>query len=236
MLVPLARVTTTLLLLTQPRRSTVRLSGASGGDDDDLLARATDVGSEVLGDASNKGNAALEALEARLNARLESMGAQREVPKQEQTAARGSGFAISNAAGTSEEAAERLYRMRMKDNGLLEADNADAIARAQKLCQQWLDAGLTERALTELTSVEKLVSYKTEVGALFHLLYAKVCDSCGRTAQAKRILQRVMNEAGSSSHRWQAEQALERSVGGGAKGATTEKSEYTGLFRMPDSW
>jgi len=168
------------------------------------------------------------------------MGAAAEVPKKEPTAPRGAGFAVSNAASQSEEAAAALYRMRRKDNGLLEADNADGIARAQKLCQQWLDAGLTERALKELAQVEQLVSYKTEVGGIFHLKLAQVCEANGNTMRARRILQRVQNEAENSSHRWQAEQALERSLNGGAKrssSSTTEgKSELGSLFNMPSSW
>ena len=71
-----------------------------------------------------------------------------------------------------------------------------------EVAKQWLDAGLTKRAEDELQRVEKFVSYKTDVGAGFHLELAAILTRQGqRGSEAKRIQTRVMQDASSSSLR-----------------------------------
>jgi hypothetical protein len=71
------------------------------------------------------------------------------------------------------------------------------------------------------------------------LFLASVTNECGLSGQARRIQQHVANEAASSSHRWQAQQALERSYGKGpaqssSASSPAEKSELGSLFQMPE--
>ena len=127
--------------------------------------------------------------------------------------------------------------MRRKETGELEVPNAEAIARAQKVAKQWLEAGLAERAASELERVETMVSYKTDVGASFHLMLAQVAEACGRSNEAKRLRQRVMSDAQSSSLRWQAEQALVKASPGATSAPSSPANpELSQLFRMPESW
>ena len=165
---------------------------------------------ESISTTSDNAAAELERLQAGFAKRLEAMGAAENVPPPPPPKERGA-FTISNASANSKAAEEALFRMRRKDNGLLEADNKEAIERAQRAAKSWMDAGLNERAKAELERVQPFCSFKTEVGAPFHLLLAKVLGLCGQNAQARRTLQRIASEAQASTHRWQAEQALERS-------------------------
>ena len=100
--------------------------------------------------------------------------------------------------------------MRRKGTGELEGANAERISAAQRMAGQWLDAGLPKRAYEELQRVAELCSFKTETGAAFHLLLARVAEECGRAGESTRLRQRVMESAESSSQRWQAEQAIQK--------------------------
>ena len=154
--------------------------------DDNIFQRATSTDDVDLS-ASDSGSAALDQLNSGFAKRLEALGAAEVVPAKEErrTVPRGSGFAISNSDAGKEAAEAALYRMRRKENGQLEDENEEFIARAQRAAKQWLDAGLGERARSELEKVEKLCSYKTEVGAKFHLFLAQVLEANGQTAQAR---------------------------------------------------
>jgi hypothetical protein len=236
-----------LLLLRRGRRrcSPPRLmsAGAEGRDGEEDTASeaarlrkvADTAGIESLTAASSEAAAALEKLQSGFEKRLEAMGAAETVPPPPAPPSR-SAFGISNASANTKAAEEALYRMRMKDNGLLEAENAESIRKAQRAAKQWLDAGLSERAKSELERVQPFCSYKTEVGAEFHLLLAKIQGLCGQTAQARRTLQRVASDAETSTQRWQAERQLESSAasGGMKLPPPTEASQYSDLFQMPE--
>ena len=212
---------------------------AEDQDADNIIQRTAKSADDVDLSASDSGSAALDKLNAERAKRLEAMGAAEVVPPKEErrSVPRGSGFAISNADAGKEAAEAALYRMRRKENGQLEDENKDAIARAQRAAKQWLDAGLGERARSELEQVEKLCSYKTAAGAKFHLFLAQVHEANGQKAQARRVLQRVQTDAEGSTYRWQAEQALERGTSSGARAPKSDtKSEYSSLFNMPDAW
>lgn len=133
-----------------------------------------------------------------------------------------------------------MENRRKRDSGALEVEHAAAITRACTAAKQWLGAGLSDRALSELNAVQDYCSFSTEVGAAFHMQRASVLEACKQPAQARRVLQRVMSDASSSSQRWSAEQALERSLdssGGKRAASDSPKSEFSGLFgSMPDSW
>ena len=230
----------TALRRAQPRVSVPRLCTAANDNDNaaadtaEQLKKAVESAEmESISTTSDNAAAELERLQAGFAKRLEAMGAAENVPPPPPPKERGA-FTISNASANSKAAEEALFRMRRKDNGLLEADNKEAIERAQRAAKSWMDAGLNERAKAELERVQPFCSFKTEVGAPFHLLLAKVLGLCGQNAQARRTLQHIASEAQASTHRWQAEQALERSSSTGKAPPPSEKSEYSGLFQMPD--
>lgn len=195
-----------------------------------------------LGDAGASGSSALEAMQAKMNRRLESLGASEGAPPKKEPKLQRGAFSVSDASAGREAAEERLRRMRMKDTGELETVHATDIAKSQRVARQWLDAGLNERAMGELKKVEKLCSYKTSVGADFQLFFATVAEACGRPGEARRVRQRVMSEAGSSSQRWQAERALEKSSPSVTQqqkaSAAASSSELSQLFRpvVDDQW
>lgn len=220
---------------------TIACSAAAASDDSEedaasdaerLRKVADAAGIESLSATKSAADAALEELQSGFAKRLEALGAAEQVPPPPPPPTRGA-FGISNASANTKAAEEALFRMRRKDNGLLEDENKEAIRRAQRAAQQWMDAGLNERAKSELERVQPFCSYKTEVGAEFHLLLAKVLGLCGQSAQARRTLQRIVSDAQTSTQRWQAERQLEGS-GGSTLPPPTEKSEYSGLFQMPD--
>ena len=223
------RVAFHLLLLTA-RSPNIRLSDES---DADAFKKATEVD---LGGAGEGGASALEAMQERFAKRLESMGASDQPPPPPPPPMERGKFTVSNAAATNQAAQEALYRMRRKETGELEREYAETIARAMRAAQQWLDAGLSERARSELTEIEKYMSFGSELGADFHLLLAKVAKACGQEAQAKRLWQRVMSDAKSSSQRWQAEQQLNRDSPGSAPSSPSKPGEVSNLFNMPSSW
>jgi len=210
-------------------------------DDADALKRAASNTDVDLGDTAENANAALEKLQSGFSKRLEALGASSALPAPPAPPVPRGEFKISDASAGREAAEAALKRMRKKDTGELEEENVEAIAQAQRAAKMWLDAGLNDRARSELQNVEKLCSYKTEVGAQYHLFLARVCEACGQTAQARRIRQRVMTDAIESTYRWQAEKALEQSSGLGGKASPSSlegKSELGNLFRMPgqDLW
>eukprot|EP00966_Prymnesium_polylepis_P154346 3563852-Prymnesium_polylepis.1 len=154
--------------------------------------------------ATQKSLLAFEALEARAAERLKALGAQEQPAVASTPEATRSEFSVSSGSDAAKkaEAAEMLRLMRRKDTGELELEHADAIRAARSMAKQWLDAGLTKRAEDELQRVEKFVSYKTDVGATFHLELAAILTRQGqRSSEAKRIRTRVMQDASSSSLR-----------------------------------
>lgn len=210
-------------------------------------AGASDDGLRVdLGDAADLGGAggagldALERMQAERAKRLEAMGASDAPPPPPSAPQRLSVFSVSGATDADRaKSEERLARMRAKDKCELEAPNADAIARALRGAKSWQDAGLHERAWAELQAVEKYCSYKSDMGASFHLKLADVAVACGRSAESRRLRQRVMKDARSSTQRWQAEQALAKgSSSSSAASAPSSPSnpELNSLFRMPSQW
>lgn len=200
-------------------------------DDAEALRRASQVD---IGNAGDVAGDALEALRVAREKRLESLGARPGPvpPPVPPSSAPRAAFQISNAAASQSEAEERLRRMRRKDTGELEGEHAEEIARAMRSSTQWLDAGLPDRALADLTGVEKLCSFKTDVGAKFHLRLAATLDKCGQSARAKLLRTRIISEAQASSLRWQAERAMSSVGGGTAKAPADEKrdNEYGNLF------
>ena len=106
---------------------------------------------------------------------------------------------------------------------------------ARKMAREWVRAGLAERAERELRDVAKFVSYRTDVGADFHLQLAEVLDLCARKTEASRMRMRVQREAESSSARWQAKRALAGPDAARARERSGEQ-ELGQLFQMPDRW
>jgi hypothetical protein len=213
----------------------------TGSDPDDLLTRKKAGDAVNLGGAGSAGISALEAMQAEQTKRLELLGASSAPPPPPAAPAmRLSTFSVSDSAAGRAEADELLRRMLMKDKGELEEPNADLIARAQRGSKQWQDAGLHERAYQELLAVEKYVSYSSALGARFHLGLADAAQASGREAEAKRLRQRVMADAQSSSLRWQAEQALSKmsstTSGKTSTSSSSSNPELNSLFRMPSQW
>ena len=203
-------------------------------DTESAMKRAMDSASADVKATSENAAAAFDALEARAAARLKALGADdAPAPKPEVTR---SEFSISRgSAAKRAEAEEAMRLMRRKDTGELEIEHADAIRMAVSMAGQWLDAGLEKRAEEELLRVGKYCSYKTDVGAKFHLELAAILVKQGRDSEAKRLRTRVMQDAASSSLRWQAEQLLEAGSG------TFQQSdrgpankELNKLFQMPE--
>ena len=56
--------------------------------------------------------------------------------------------------------------------------------------QQWMDAGITKRALSELEDIEMYMTTTSELGARFHLMLAKTAEANGQNARARRTWRR----------------------------------------------
>lgn len=205
--------------------------------DGDRLRRAADAAAgERLGDAADNAANALDALEARAAARLQALGALDTPPPPPPTMQR-SAFSKTADPAKLAEAEKAVERMRRRERGELEVEHAATIEGARAMARQWLTAGLTERAKRELAAVKDLVSYRTDIGAAFHLELASVAERNGESAEARRLRQRVGRDADSSSLRWQAEQALGKAAGtdsGASSGSANE--ELSSLFKLPSSW
>ena len=203
-------------------------------DGDDGINYRPDVD---LGGAGDVGNRALDDLQDRLSKRLESLGASSEPsPPPAAPPQRLSSFAKSDSSAGREEAEERLKRMRQKDLGELEEPNANEIERARRSAKQWQNAGLHERAYADLQRVEKFLSYSSATGASFHLDLADAVEACGRSAEARRMRQRVMAEAKASSQRWQAEQSLNGASPSASTSSSPSNPELNRLWNMPNQW
>ena len=194
-------------------RAAVRLS--------DLGDAASEAAARETEAARKAGLSNLDALTERMNLRLTQLGAS-EAPPPPASPER-SKFAMSSGMSSEKkaEAAERLQRLRAKDNGELEADGAATIAAARRMSKQWADAGLAARAEKELERAAALCSFTSDLGAAVHLEYAAAIEANGRKITADRMRSRVAAEAKSSSLRWQADQAL-------AKGGSQRASESAG--------
>ncbi len=224
-----------LLLSGSPLRHGVRLCA-----DDDQPIVVPDVD---LGEASERGASALEELRLARMKHLESLGAS-EAPPPPPSPPERSTFSVSNGQSESARAAadEALRKLRQQDAGELEAPHAEEIARARRIAQQWLDAGLFARAEAELVKVERYVSHKSSLGADFHLELARVTELSGNALRARKTRQRVAREAESSSARWRADQLLQQSARKGSSGASSSSTsgsanpELSSLFKMPTDW
>ena len=219
----------------RPARSTTapRLSGAANGDDE-LREKLGEMDVD-LGTASSAASRALAEMEEKMAARLRSMGASEAPPPETPKPAR-SEFKVSRATeADAEDIDARLRRLRAQGLGELEGPNAAAIDGARKMAREWVRAALAERAERELRDVAKFVSYRTDVGADFHLQLAEVLDLCARKTEASRMRMRVQREAESSSARWQAKRALAGPDAARARERSGEQ-ELGQLFQMPDRW
>ena len=155
-----------------PQRNRCRLIVCEeAAADDDLARKVRSI--DITGQAAASGASKLEKLQAEMEKRFESLGASTAPPPPPAVPRPRSAFTRTDAAAGRERAEETLRLLRRKETGELEIENAVAIARAQTMAGQWLDAGLAERALNELSKVEKFVSFKTDTGATFHLMLAK---------------------------------------------------------------
>ncbi|KAL1504042.1 hypothetical protein AB1Y20_010453 [Prymnesium parvum] len=199
------------------------------------MKQAMDAASANVAAASQNAAAALDALEARAAARLRALGAQEETATPPPPALR-SGFSISGSdTARRAEAEEKLRLMRRQDTGELEVEYMDSIRKAQLMARQWLHAGLAQRAEEELLRVEKYTSFKTDTGAAFHLeLAAIISKQGGRENEVRRLRTRVMQEANSSSLRWQAERLLSASGGNFQRNEGSANEELSKLFKMPE--
>ena len=231
MLLPTIRATVHLLLLSSGRTPSPRCAA-----DDDLGAALSKAGDVDLGDASDSASKALAEMQAARAKRLEAMGASTAPPPPPSAPKERGQFSISNAAASSDAAAATLARMRRRETGELETEHVEQIERAIRVSKQWLDAKLPARAKAELEEVEKFMTYKSEAGADFHLLLAKVAEANGEPAQARRVLQRVSKDAVSSSQRWQADQVLGSTGGAAPPSSPSQPNELGNLFQMPNQW
>jgi hypothetical protein len=258
-----------LLLANAPRRSRPAVCEA-GEADDDLTRKLKSI--DVTGEAAASGASKLEKLQAEMEKRFEALGASTAPPPPPAAPPPRSAFTRTDSSAGRDRAEETLRLLRRKETGELEIEKGDQIARAQSIAQQWLDAGLAERASAELSAVEKFVSYQTDVGATYHLMLARgereesspqpsptitptsqtdrteanpdrpvrcpraVAEACGRVNEAKRLRQRIMTDALSSSQRWQAEKALEKASPSrpipSDSSSTQEISKLWGNFRQ----
>ena len=219
-------------IVPQLLHRTAGISCGTADDVDDIRKKASQVD---LGGASDSAAKELEDLEAKMAKRLEAMGAAKVIPPPPPPRERGA-FSISNAAAGKEAAAAALAKLRRRETGELEKEHAEQIARALRASQQWLDAKLPVRAKSELDEVKPFMTYTSELGATFFLLYAKVATSNGEKALARRTLLQVSKDASSSSQRWQADQALERS-GGASPSSPSAPNEMGNLFQQnPTRW
>ena len=225
--------------LVSLRSSAQSCSSRMCDDPGDLAERAADAidgASRNVEDVSKKAASAFDALEAKAAARLKALGAV-EPPPAPPPMAR-SEFSISSSTSEKKAAAEELLRlMRRKDTGELEVEHAAAIKAARSMAVQWLEAGLSKRAEEELLRVAPFCSYKTDAGANFHLQLAAILVKQGnRESEAKRMRTRVMQDAESSSIRWQAEQLLQRDSGGSSVRSDSgpANQELSRLWKMPE--
>jgi len=133
---------------------------------------------------------------------------------------------------------ERLRRLRLQGTGALEAENQAVIDAAMKMAKEWARAGLHERAKKELQAVAPYLSFKTDLGANFHLQLAEEAAASGSQAEARKLRQKVQAEASSSAIRWKADRLLGSANTGSSPSSPSAggKSEVSDLFRMPDSW
>ena len=232
----LHRAVASLLLLGPQRNSVIQCS-----DTEDAASRLKKAAEsiDITSGAADAASTQLEELQRERARRLEAMGASSLPSPPPGAPPPRSTFSVSDASQGRKDADEALRRMRRKETGELEVEHADQIDRALRVATQWLDAGLSERAWTELQSVVKLVSFKSEVGAAYHLRLANVADKCGRTSEAKRLRLRVMADALSSSQRWQAERDLQKGSGGSAPSTSSSSSstqEMSNLFGGFGDW
>jgi len=201
----------------------------------DPLKRVADTSGDAvdLGDSASDAASNLDGLADAALARLNAMGAGESRAKPEAATSSRSKFEISQTGADDME--ERLRRLRLQGTGALERENQAVIDAAMKMAKEWARAGLHKRAKKELQAVERYLSFKTDLGANFHLLLAEAAAASGSQAEARRLRQRVQTEADSSALRWKAERILGTGnpVSPGRPGANPELSD---LFRMPDSW
>ncbi|KAL3912509.1 MAG: hypothetical protein SGPRY_008315 [Prymnesium sp.] len=201
------------------------------------MKRALETATAGVGSVSQNASNAFDALEARSAARLRALGADNVPAKVKPEKVARSEFSISrNTAAKQAEAEEMLRVMRQKDAGELEGTHTEEIRLARSMAKQWLDAGLPKRAEEELLKVQPYVSLKTDIGATFHLELASILVQLGgRVNEVKRLRTRVMQEASSSSLRWQAQRLLESSDGTFQRSDTgPANEELSKLFKMPE--
>lgn len=206
--------------------------------DPNPLKRVADSSGDAvdLGDSASDATSSLEGLADAAAARLNAMGAGEPRVEAVDAGPSRSAFGISRTgAAERAEMDERLRRLRLQGTGALEPENQAAIDAAMKMATEWARAGLHERAKKELQAVAPYLSFKTDLGASFHLQLAEAAAASGAQAEARRLRQKVQAEASSSALRWKAERLL-GSTSLGSSRSDIGKSEVSDLFRMPDSW
>ena len=193
-----------------------------------------------LGDSASDAASNLERLADAASVRLNEMGAGEARATPEDAAPSRSAFQISETgAAQRDDMEERLRRLRLQGTGALEVENQAAIDVAMKMAKEWVRAGLQERAKKELQVVAPYLSFKTDLGANFHLQLADAAAASGSQAAARRLRQRVQAEAESSAIRWKAERLLGATNPGSSPSSPSNggaNPELSQLFRMPDSW
>mmetsp|Transcript_7784 Transcript_7784/g.24904 ORF Transcript_7784/g.24904 Transcript_7784/m.24904 type:complete len:260 (-) Transcript_7784:26-805(-) len=212
------------------RRCRMEIGGSEDGFAEGAL-RATEAGEGVELSAASAAMSSLDALQARLDRKLQALGASDVAPPSAATPR--SSFSKESSAETRRLADAKLEAMRRKKSGAAEVEHAAEIATAVRDARRWLDAGLPRRAEKELAAVSGYVSLSSESGGEFHLLLADVleADANNRGAEARRLLQRLADESTSSSVRWKAERRLSRSASsGGGSAAGPSSSELGSLF------
>jgi len=217
----------------------VRCAPPAMGDagQDDFARRAAAAAEVNLGSASSDAASRLGDLEAKAAQRLEALGAGVGPAPSPPAPAERSEFTMSSAASKRAEAEEMLRRIRAKDRAELEEPNRSAIEAARAMAKQWLDAGLPARAEQELSRVAQYVSFRSDLGSSFHLQLASIVQKNGKQAEARKLRQRVMKDAESSSARWQAERDLNGGAGPSSAGSSSSSTAEMGnLFRLPDQW
>ena len=207
----------------------------------DPLKRVADTSGDSvdLGDSASDATSSLEGLADAAAARLNAMGAGEPRVEPVDEGPSRSAFSISRTgAAEREDMDERLRRLRLQGTGALEPENQAVIDAAMKMAKEWARAGLHERAKKELQAVAPYLSFKTDLGANFHLQLAEEAAASGSQAEARKLRQKVQAEASSSALRWKAERLLGSANLGSSPSSpsTGGKSEVSDLFRMPDSW
>ena len=230
-----ARCPPSLAAHIQPRRSLLRLCAP------DPLKRVADTSGDAvdLGNSASDATSSLEGLADAAAARLNAMGAGEPRVEPVDEGPSRSAFSISRTgAAEREDMDERLRRLRLQGTGALEPENQAVIDAAMKMAKEWARAGLHERAKKELQAVAPYLSFKTDLGANFHLQLAEEAAASGSQAEARKLRQKVQAEASSSAIRWKADRLLGSANLGSSPSSpsTGGKSEISDLFRMPDSW